>query len=108
VDADRVCIQTTGGAQGVAVLPANDLRGLVGEPTPPVCEGELQYAVSRYIGGSGHELGHAFGLDHPPGCDANPPSGDTQALMCPGYLDYPKTHLTQQDIEQLRQSVFFR
>lgn len=107
VDADTTCPQTTGGSLGIAVLPANDLRGLIGEPTKTICEEDRQFLVNRYIGGSGHELGHAFGLDHPPGCDKVPPAGDTQALMCSGYVDYPQTHLTQSDIDSLRQSPFF-
>jgi len=37
IDADPACGQGTGATSGIALLPANDLRGLVGEPNEPPC-----------------------------------------------------------------------
>jgi hypothetical protein len=109
VDADPGCNQTTGGTSGVALLPENDLRGLNGETTVPVCGGPPgdQFPITRWIGGLGHEAGHAFGLPHPPGCDQGLPACDSHALMWLGFYDYPNTYLTQEEIQQLRQSPFF-
>ncbi|MGE5645378.1 MAG: hypothetical protein ACM336_06250 [Acidobacteriota bacterium] len=106
LDADPACGQSTGGTNGVALLPANDLRGLVGEPVVPVCSGEtlVDYGVCRWVGGLGHELGHALGLPHPDGCDGG--SSDS-ALMCLGYITYPNTFLLPQDIDSLKLTPFF-
>ena len=71
--------------------------GLIGaEPEP----------VSRLIGGLGHELGHAFGLPHPPGCDAGSPACPTQALMWLGYITYPNAFLLPEDKSTLLASQF--
>lgn len=110
VDLDPACGQIFGGGGGVAELPANDLRGLVGEPYVSLC-GEPQYMFGkcRWVGGLGHELGHAVGLGHPPQCDANPSSTDPacQALMYYGYVDYPNTFLRPEDKATLEASPFF-
>ncbi|MGH7233618.1 MAG: hypothetical protein ACREJU_19990 [Nitrospiraceae bacterium] len=83
------------GGGGVAVLPAHDLRGLVGlEPL----------GVNRWIGGLGHELGHAFGLPHPPACEVNCPFGP---LMGFGYLTYPDAFLLPEDKAILNASLSF-
>ena len=85
------------GGSGVAILPEDDLLGLVGRhPT--------QKDKSRWIAGLGHELGHAFGLPHPQ---------DTQkyadAIMWTGiYGKYPdQTYLTPDDKKILMRSPFF-
>jgi hypothetical protein len=82
------------GIPGVAIMPENDLRGLAGQMEEP---------VSRWIGGWGHELGHAFGLPHPPDGD---PSWD-HAIMGFGYLTFPNAFLLPSDKETLIQSGFF-
>lgn len=63
----------------------------------------------RWVGGLGHELGHGFGLPHPPGCDAPDPKVpcDTSALLWLGYASYPDAHLTVDDQAALAQSPFF-
>lgn len=83
---------TTGaGAMGFTAMPENDLKGLTGQMTE---------AVPRWIGGAGHELGHAFGLPHP--TNENP-----QALMWTGYTTYPNCILQDNDKTILNASKFF-
>ncbi|MGB9457394.1 MAG: hypothetical protein WCB12_15205 [Bryobacteraceae bacterium] len=84
-------------APGVACLPEDDLLGLVGQhPT--------QKKRARWVGGLGHELGHAFGLPHP--VDT---ARDYDALMWAGFYEsYPeKAYLTESDKTILLQSPFF-
>jgi hypothetical protein len=110
IDADPACGQAVGGTSGVALLPANDLRGLSGRTTIDVCTGapEPDQAVSRWVGGVGHELGHAFGLPHPPECEpVQTASCPVQALMWFGYLTYPDAFLTDGDKSILEASPFF-
>ena len=86
------------GTNGVAVLPQHDLCGLMGESNEPIL---------RWIGGLGHELGHAFGLPHPPGCEENPCLPECQSLMYAGMYNYPNTFLLPEDKERLNRSRFF-
>lgn len=113
IDADPVCGQIGGaGTSGVTALPANDLRGLVGEQNIPPCANESpDYGgVCRWIGGLGHELGHAFGLPHPAQCE----SGNMKAGSCPsdalmwlGYITYPRAYLLEENKTLLSRSGFF-
>jgi len=110
IDADPACGQGTGGTSGVALLPANDLRGLVGESNVPPCIGDPPdtSGVCRWIGGLGHELGHAFGLPHPPGCDQGTCSAEAFfSLMFFGYTVYPDTYFLDEDKVRLEASPFF-
>ena len=99
IDAAPNCGALYGGALGVAVLPANDLRGLVGEPTIDLCTGAVEpdQGTCRWVGGLGHELGHALGLPHPAGCETGDPSCPLKALMWLGYVTYPDAFLTATD-----------
>jgi hypothetical protein len=108
IDSDPACGQLVGAAAGVAVLPANDLRGLAGENNIPPCPGQLPdtEGVCRWVGGLGHELGHALGLPHPPGCEAGDPSCPSNALMWLGYITYPNTFLLESDKTLLENSPF--
>lgn len=106
IDADPLAGQYLGGTSAVALFPANDLRGLNGDPTVPINPGDptVNPGFSRWVGGMGHELGHAFGLDHP----ADSPGGrDDYALMYLGYLTYPNTYLRDSDKTALLASGFF-
>jgi hypothetical protein len=111
IDSDPACGQLVGATSGVAVLPANDLRGLAGESNIPPCPADPPdtAGVCRWIGGLGHELGHAFGLPHPPGCeDADPATScPSNTLLWLGYITYPETFLLDDDKARLRQSPFF-
>ncbi len=85
------------GGSGVTVLPEDDLLGLVGQHPE-------QKDVKRWIAGLGHELGHAFGLDHPRDTEKY-----ADAIMWMGiYGKYPdKTYLTAEDKGILMKSPFF-
>jgi hypothetical protein len=112
VDADNLCGQIGGaGTSGVAAFPANDLRGLAHEMLTPTCPNDPPYYYTfppcRWVGGMGHELGHAFDLPHPPGCDQDQPSCDANALMWQGVYNYPKTYLRDDEKAALGMSPFF-
>ncbi|MGH9944556.1 MAG: hypothetical protein ACRD9R_19585 [Pyrinomonadaceae bacterium] len=101
LDADEKPGQVMGGAQGVCLMPRNDVRGLLGQNTGKVC---------RWVGGFGHELGHALGLPHPPGCGepGNEDNHECQSLMYLGYTNYDDTFLRDADKVRLDTSPFFR
>lgn len=109
IDADPACGQCGGcGTSGVLVISANDLRGLTGEPWRPSCPGDFDHGgPARFIGGLGHELGHAFGLPHPPGCDQGDPQCDHNALMWNGFRSYPNAYLRPDEVAILNNSPFF-
>ena len=111
VDSDQRCGQQGGGGrQGFTVMPANDLRGLSGRAGRRICNDHPQWWYElppcRYVGGVGHELGHAFGLQHL--CSANSAEcNDREAIMDGGYQSFPETYLRAQDKRSLRRNAFF-
>lgn len=115
IDADPICNECGGcGTSGVLVVSANDLRGLAGETNKLFDECNpankpYPWPINRWIGGLGHELGHAFGLPHPPGCDDGDKTKtcDGNALMWTGYASYPNTYLTDAAKNTLLTSPFF-
>ena len=93
------------GTLGLTILPAKDLHGLI-TPLFSICGFET--GIDRWIGGLGHELGHALGLPHPPGCEQGLPSCDENALMWWGYYDWPHTYLREDEKAALLKSPFIR
>ena len=92
-----VYVASPGGGAGIpgfCAMGDQDLKGLLGENPENL-------NPNRWIGGGGHELGHAFGLPHP----ANE---NGLALMWTGYLIYPDCILQQEDKDLLNSSPFFR
>ncbi len=96
------------GTSGLTILPRQDMDGLIGDPYVDDCGKPWVQPTTRYVGGAGHELGHAFGLHHPPGCDARLATCDRDALMWQGYTRYPNTHLRDEDRHALLASPFIR
>ncbi len=89
------------GSDGAAVLHRMDIEGLLGRRKEPVC---------RWVGGLGHELGHAFGRPHPPECegpDATPNAPACQTLMYQGMYAFPKTAVLDVDRMAFDRSPFF-
>ena len=91
VDAPAGCNQLSGGGtSGIAIMDHNDFRGLVGNEFWDACTVQpnpsFTFTPQRWIGGQGHELGHVYGLPHPPGCDKGLPECDQDALMWAGFF----------------------
>ena len=110
VDADHACGQSGAGGNGIAVVTANDLRGLAGERIVPACEkanGAEIPGPCRWVGGIGHEFLHTIGLSHP---DRSPSCQTTQcraeALMMQGYVSYPRAILLEEEKAQVLRSPF--
>lgn len=111
IDADPKCTQYIGATHGVALLAANDLRGLTGGQNIPPCASDPpdNGGRCRWVGGLGHELGHTFDLPHPPTCEDNNPATSCpgSTLMYFGYASFPNTYLLDSDKSKLLASPFF-
>ncbi len=112
VDADHACGQSGAGTSGLAVVSANDLRGLGGERILPACETPNGAEIAgrcRWIGGMGHELLHTLGLAHPdrsPACQTA--RCRSEALMMNGYIRYPNATLLDEEAAALSRSPFMQ
>jgi len=110
VDADHACGQSGAGGGGLAVVSANDLRGLSGETIVPACEKANGAEIAgrcRWIGGMGHEMLHTLGLIHPdrsPACQTA--QCRSEALMLHGYVKYPNAALLEEESLSLNRSPF--
>ena len=95
------------GGWGLTILPRGDLEGVTNPGPYFHCdEGPYDGTLGRWIGGLGHELGHALGLPHPPGCDEGLSTCDLDAFMAYGYGIYPETYLRNDNKEVLIRSSF--
>ena len=93
------------GGWGLTILGRQE-RGFESGPYYYCDEGPYTRTRGGVIGGLAHELGHALGLPHPPGCDEGLPTCDFPSLMHDGYLVYPDTYLRDDDKAILRSSPF--
>lgn len=94
--------------QGLTMLPRADLEGLVGEPQVDRCGDVDNRPRSRWVGGLVHEMAHAFGVPHPPGCDAGLPTCDSNSIMWQGFYRFPNTYLSSSERQLLLESPFIR
>ena len=94
------------GADGITILHRDDMMGLSSPEGHTHCGYYRPH--SGWLGGLAHEVGHALGLPHPPGCDEGLDTCDWHAMMQLGYVDYPDTYLTEMDVEMLLDSPFIR
>ncbi len=108
VDVMEPCDETHElGAGGAGLTILGDVRdGFVRGSFYFCGEGPYYRTSEQWIGGLGHELGHALGLPHPPGCDAGLPTCDREALMGSGNYVYPETYLRADNKEVLIRSPF--
>ncbi len=111
VDVDEACEESHelgAGGSGIVMVPAWDLRGLANPGPYYTCDkGPYNGPIGRWFGGLAHEIAHAVGVPHPPGCDAGLATCDSKALMWSGYANYPVTYLRFDEKEILMRSPFF-
>ncbi len=109
-DANNGCDQCGGcGGNGIVVISANDLKGLIGLEIDKSCPNVVRtYEPCRYVGGLGHEIGHALGLQHPPECDENYPDCWEKDLMMYGYTSYPDAYFNESDRASLNNNPFIQ
>ena len=112
VDAEERCgepHELGRGGPGLSMMGRGDLEGLSNPGPYSACDGgPWEGTLGRWMGGSAHELGHTFGLPHPPGCDDGLPTCDYRALMWDGYGTYPDTYLRDDEKAILRRSPFIK
>jgi predicted Zn-dependent protease len=110
IDAHPICGQCGGcGTSGVLAIGANDLRGIADQSWVTICPGETyEFKPCRFVGGLGHELGHAFGLPHPSGCESSDVDCDYSSIMWTGFYDYPNCYFSQTEKQSLLKNPFIQ
>jgi hypothetical protein len=109
LDAHQACKQNGSTASGhLAVYSANDLHGMAGQPTTPVCPGDKPQSLSvcRWFGGMVYWLVFSLGVPQPAACLNQQPDCPSDTLMWAGLHSYPKTSLLESDKKILRKSPF--
>jgi hypothetical protein len=111
IDADPACGQFTGAVDSVGIMPANDIRGLMGEPPRPCGAGDMPGTghVCRWIGGMGWVFATAVGLGAPPGCadmNASTPC-ESDSITWTGFYQYPDAKILPNDITYCQHNQFF-
>jgi hypothetical protein len=107
IDADTACGQVGGaGGSGSAVVSKDDLDGLLFGKPYDKCGEYYNFPIERWIGGLAHELGHALGRPHPPGCDQGLPGCPGNAIMWSAYSQWPRSVWTADDMLALNASPF--
>ena len=96
------------GGPGLTILGSTDVEGVTEPGEYRYCDEVWWGSLGRWIGGLAHELGHALGLPHPPGCDDELPTCDRQALMSNGYESYPGAYLRDDEKAILGRSPFVK
>ena len=94
------------GGSGITIVHGGDLAGLADPENYQLC-GFPPHRGLGWVGGLAHEISHAFGLPHPPGCEEELDTCDHNAMMWAGFYDYPETYLRDDEKAALRESVFF-
>lgn len=90
------------GMDGICILPRQDIESLLGAPDVDDCGQVYNHTHNQHLGGLAHEIGHAFGLDHPAYCGtADETLCDWGSLMYIGYLGYPNCYLSLADEAEL-------
>ena len=96
------------GGPGLTILGSTDVEGVTEPGEYRYCDEVWWGSLGRWIGGLAHELGHALGLPHPPGCDEELPTCDHEALMANGYESYPGAYLRDDEKAILGRSPFIK
>ena len=104
-DIDEPC---QGSQIGAAGMPQTYSAGYAILRPPYFICGDSSWSRDRWVGGTGHELGHAFGLPHPPGCDEGLPACDRGALMGKSHHLWPDTYLRDDEKLILDEGDFVR
>ena len=93
---------------GYAIVGRRSLRGLTDPEFREPCYDTSAHGIARWIGGSTHEIGHAFGLRHP--CETRLCTRHVRySLMQVGYSLWPdNTYLLEHEKAFLRASPIMR
>lgn len=107
VDADPACGQVGAASSGTAALvAANDLRGLAGEATVPICPGDEPSDAGRcrWVGGLAYFIATVAGIPPCPAGEAGCPASHLRS----NFFAYPEVELADGDEDVLAAGGQFR